>query len=288
MASQITPGEFFNTQEKQNPADSTQLSVLKRLFSDPSVSVSELARLASIPILKDLQKDSNVPPNPYAFWRPIANAVKVLPEYHDKLVEFMIELQKIQCPGTYNLIDGYRQFWAEEAWSCESSTSPLSCHALLICFVSDDSSISTSSTEQGAWMNLNIFSAKLSATKIPALDELDRGGNTLRDTLENIQSNSSGEDLKIFNGLIPAAAVWIEICGKEIYAQEGEIAGGWPGDDNETSEWNGKRGSSKERFAFWRSRFQDLSTYHKGGINEEVRKTSRETADLMVKIESST
>jgi hypothetical protein len=194
MASQITP-EFFNTQEKQNPADSTQLSVLKRLFSDPSVSVSELARLASIPILKDLQKDSNVPPNPYAFWRPIANAVKVLPEYHDKLVEFMIELQKIQCPGTYNLIDGYRQFWAEEAWSCESSTSPLSCHALLICFVSDDSSISTSSTEQGAWMNLNIFSAKLSATKIPALDELDRGGNTLRDTLENIQSNSSGEDL---------------------------------------------------------------------------------------------
>jgi hypothetical protein len=136
MASQITPEEFFTTQEKQNPADSTQLSVLNRLFSDHSVSVSELARLASIPILKDLEKDSNVPPKTDAFWRPIANAVKVLPGYHDKLVEFMVELQKIQCPGTYNMIDGYRQFWAEEAWSCGFQTSSLFwlCVANLFCF----------------------------------------------------------------------------------------------------------------------------------------------------------
>lgn len=80
---------------------------------------------------------------------------------------------------------------------------------------------------------------------------------------------------------IPAAATWIRIIGKGIYEMEGEIGNEY---DSFTTSWKGKKGWSKERFAFWRERFQELGETK--GIRERTREVAMEAGRLMIEIEA--
>lgn len=125
MASSKTYQEFIAAQEAEEyPLNSTQLSGLKTLFSDPSVPVSQVAQEVAAPILKALKETPGAPVDTFIFWRTIAAAVKELPQYNDRLVELVIELQKIPSPLDYlSYMTDFNQHWTEFEFHSESNLS---------------------------------------------------------------------------------------------------------------------------------------------------------------------
>lgn len=146
---------------------------------------------------------------------------------------------------------------------------------LTFSFFVGDNNLATNTGKQQEWVNINQFTAKLSATKVPQFNQLSRGGFVLRDTLENVSIDS-----KELDGLVPAAAVWIKIVGKEIYQSEGTMEGEY---DYITSDWKGEKGWSKARWVFWRERFTTMGKSE--ALSETTRDVANEAAELMKKIE---
>lgn len=98
---------------------------------------------------------------------------------------------------------------------------------------------------------MNAFSAKLCSQGLPPGGEIQRGGKVLRTTLEKPWSPA---EIKALDGWVPAAHQWIKYCAYELYVQDGDMGSEWP------SKWKGKKGWSKERWAFWKQRFQWVTT----------------------------
>lgn len=121
MASPVTYQDFLAAQEAQEyAADPAQLSALKALFSDPSANISHIAQRAAAPIIKALDEIPGVPVDTFAFWRTIAAAVKELPQYNDKLVKLVLELQKVPSPSDYiSYMTDFKQHWTEFAFNCK-------------------------------------------------------------------------------------------------------------------------------------------------------------------------
>lgn len=76
---------------------------------------------------------------------------------------------------------------------------------------------------------------------------------------------------------ISAAAVWLIVDAQAIYALDEEFT-----TEYET-EWKGKTGFSKERFQFWRRRFEVLSRVET--LDERSRTDSKKAAAAMMKAE---
>jgi hypothetical protein len=91
---------FLASQQQQKyPLTTIQLSALRTLFSDPSVPVSQVAKQISGPLIDSVErimKGKSGEYNPDAFWRTILDAVRTLTSFNDRLVEFMVELQKVE------------------------------------------------------------------------------------------------------------------------------------------------------------------------------------------------
>lgn len=86
--------------------------------------------------------------------------------------------------------------------------------------------------------------------------------------------------MKTLDATVPAAAAWIRINAKGVYEMEGEMNGEYA--YNPTN-WKGKVGWSKERFRFWRDRFEAISGFK--GIEGRTRRDAREAAEIMRKID---
>jgi hypothetical protein len=161
-------------------------------------------------------------------------------------------------------------------------------------------------SKRQAWINENLFSAKLSTYKIPQLDERHRAGFVMRHTLEKtpwdspplslqtpIDPNDSDysilvaqrehelelHDIKRLDNWIPAASVWIQINAQGLYEMEGPM-----NTEREwiVTNWKGKRGWSKERYGFWRERFEVIGDI--GELEEKTRELAREAAKIMKSI----
>lgn len=82
------------------------------------------------------------------------------------------------------------------------------------------------------------------------------------------------------DGKVPAAAAWIQIDGQGLYEKEGEK-------QNETrrkgSLWSGPMGWSKSRFAFWRERFDWISTV--STLQDVTREPATQAAETMRRLE---
>ncbi|KOC15623.1 hypothetical protein AFLA70_269g001881 [Aspergillus flavus AF70] len=86
-------------------------------------------------------------------------------------------------------------------------------------------------------------------------------------------------DIRTLNGFVPAAAVWIEYCGKEIHDKGGYIDQEIPAWDK----WTGPAGWSKERWAFWKERFEWISTVT--ALDRQTRKIATKPVEQMTSIE---
>jgi Protein of unknown function (DUF3632) len=88
--------------------------------------------------------------------------------------------------------------------------------------------------------------------------------------------------IQTLNSTVPAAAVWFTINCKGLYEQKGGEVGNeapW----NQTN-WKGAKGWSKERFAYWRERFEWISNVPE--LDIETRKAAKEGAEAIRKVEA--
>jgi hypothetical protein len=114
--------EFLAAQEKEEYClEPDQVSALKTLFSDPNIPVSVVAKQFAAPWLRELEEQPGVPSNtPSVIWRTVADAIRELSEYNDKLVDLVVEMSKLPNDTLYSMADKY-YYWVEFVLSCKSS-----------------------------------------------------------------------------------------------------------------------------------------------------------------------
>jgi len=87
-------------------------------------------------------------------------------------------------------------------------------------------------------------------------------------------------DVKKLNTWVPVAAVWIQINAQGLYEMEGPMP-----DERDwiSTNWKGERGWSKERYAYWRARFEAIGDI--GELEETTRELAKEAARIMRDVE---
>ncbi|KAK2601873.1 hypothetical protein QQS21_004559 [Conoideocrella luteorostrata] len=293
-----TPEDFIREQEgEEYPAAPEQLAALKSFLTNPSVSASDAAKDITRPIIEARQKALNKEPSDYDFtslWSTIAEAVRQLTDHNDRLVELVTEIQKVpDQEGYIAFMQDYREHWTEIAFEFKDPPS-------------DDPGLAA---KRQAWFNINAFTAKLSAYGIPQLDERPRAAWVLKHTLEeapwevfhhpdideqldedpddevvleSAKHELETRDVRVLNNWVPAAALWMKINAKGIYEMQGKMSNAdeqnW-----DPSLWKGVRGWSKERFAFWRERFEWISKVT--ALERSTRNDATEAAKIMRDVE---
>lgn len=155
---------------------------------------------------------------------------------------------------------------------------------------------------------MNAFCAKLSTHGVERLDQRQRAAWVFRHTLEKtpwekfhhsdiderlekypddevVRERCDAElevrDIRSLNSWVPAAATWIKVIGRGLYEMEGPM-----GDEYDwvTTNWKGAKGWSKERFAYWRERFEWISKATV--LDRSTKNDAKEAAELMKAIES--
>ncbi|KAF2677740.1 hypothetical protein K458DRAFT_491678 [Lentithecium fluviatile CBS 122367] len=202
-----------------------QIAAFYTLFTDTAVPAAKVARDAAAPIIRD-------PTHNECFdrlWALLFDTISQLPEHKDKFV------QPIPPMSPPNVVDFARK--------------------------------------RQAIVNHHAFVAKLAALDIA--DQIHRGDDLMctilesapweryhRDFVEDAyESDNSGYSawrdeyleqfsVRTLNGIIPAVVEWIKYAGTDMYNMKGELMGERPVYRN--PKWDGPKGWSKDRFAFWR------------------------------------
>jgi hypothetical protein len=159
-------------------------------------------------------------------------------------------------------------------------------------------------------MNQHAFLAKLSTYEVPEIDQIGRAGFVMRSTCEfapweKVHFSDIEEyyelvdeadwpatrdrelenvNIRILNDKIPYAAQWIRLVGDRMYRMEGKLENehDW---QNEAlnCKWTAPKGWSKQRFSFWRERFEWMTTIT--ALEKSTQKVANECADIMRNIE---
>ena len=137
-----------------------------------------------------------------------------------------------------------------------------------------DSSVSYRTEDRAEWLAINAFAAHLLA-RFPDESFLRFGIYSLRDTLENTSwerrtqdgTKLADGDLTALNGLVPAAAQWILIAGKEMYANDFTV------EDHSTC---------RKKWARWRQEFANVA--EREGLETETKRMVKEAAEVMVRV----
>ncbi|RDL38480.1 uncharacterized protein BP5553_02820 [Venustampulla echinocandica] len=288
--------DFIAAQEKEEyPVESIQLSALRKLFSDPTVPISQVALELATPILKELEKNPGKTVDCFRLWRTIEAAIKQLTDYNDKLVELVIEFQKVpDQAGIIGCMQDFREHWTEFAFD-------------YLDLPSWEPAEERAANRQG-WINMNAFGAKLSLCGAPELDERPRAALLMRQALEktpwevfhhpDLDEEEDLEDddyptwrahqfelrdVRTLNSSVPAAAMWMKINASGIYEMNGRPMTGDYDCHRADSNWKGEPVWSKERFAFWRERFEWISNV--SVLDKETKKAAKEAAEAMKKVE---
>jgi len=151
------------------------------------------------------------------------------------------------------------------------------------------------------WVNMSAFGARLSLLGDLELDQRSAAGPFFLQTLEetpweNDQSETRERykdnpvelayalykyhSITHLNALVPALAMWIKIDCKGIYEMTGNMTGDT---DHRVLLWKGPKGWSKERFNFWRQRFEAISQISE--LEQKTRDDAKEAAILMRKVQ---
>ncbi|KAK2595215.1 hypothetical protein QQS21_007068 [Conoideocrella luteorostrata] len=297
--SAITPQEFIAAQEKEEyPLIPEQLEALRVFLTDPTVPISQVAQDLTRPVIK-LHEEAKKDPDALSnfdhgtLWSSIADAIGKLTDLNDRLVDLVVEIQKIPDPeGHFASMTDYKQHWNEFAYDFKVPRS-------------DDPE---RDAKRQAWVNINAFCAKLSTRGVPVLDERQRAAWVFKETLERapweqfhhpdidemLEEDPDDEvvaedceyelecrDVRVLEYWVPAAAVWMQIDARGIYKMEGKIS---EGDEQGwyPTTWKGAPGWSKDRFSFWIERFEWISKVT--ALKRSTRKVAADAAESMKKV----
>lgn len=167
-----------------------------------------------------------------------------------------------------------------------------------------------------AQLNQHAFCAKLSTNQdIPEIDQIGRAGFVLRSTCEfapwervhfpeieeYYDPPEDGDEendewwqthrdvelerssIKILDIKVPLAAEWLRVVGPRLYHMEGRLEGEWDWQtDILNVKWKGEKGWSKERWVFWKERFEWMTKVT--ALEKWTQRTAGDCADMMEKI----
>ncbi|RAK77414.1 DUF3632 domain-containing protein [Aspergillus fijiensis CBS 313.89] len=294
MSNKIPEYEAFLAQEAQDvwPPRPEILSALRTLLVDPSAPAADVARAC----VSRAIAEANPSPEYGDLWSPFIGAVERFPEHCDRFVEFLIALHELpDCDGEFKWLEGFYMHLCEFTYD----------------YVDHCFNTTTRETERQRFLNANVFTIKF-YQRLPRPNRfgflINHGAWVLRRTLEHapfekfhhphieniIQDCDEDEedfynmkrdealeiiDVRALNGFVPAAAVWLEYCGKEIYEKQGSLGR----EIRAYDKWQGSEGWSKERWAFWKERFIWISTVT--ALDRKTRRIAKDVVVLMGRIE---
>ncbi|KAJ5769899.1 uncharacterized protein N7511_001950 [Penicillium nucicola] len=244
-----------------------ELAVLKDLFSDKISAQNAAESLASIQ-LSSTDLESNVS----SLWSFIIKCAYEFPDHQPQLVDSLVQLSKLPDAKAPNG-DPIRLYdmcvWKDlpmlgwqfrEEWNLSIPTEPTDRRVSAI----------------AQMINRDKLAALLMATQEPVFDYSWFALVTLREALEDGGSQKVGP----LNGLIPAAAIWIELLGVEMYGWDQNFGRKGKGG----TLWEGKEGFCVERWHLWRERFGEMAEME--GLDDSARRAAGEAEQMMRKIES--
>ncbi|KAI1747081.1 hypothetical protein F4782DRAFT_552581 [Xylaria castorea] len=288
--------DFITSQESmKGPPTHEQLSALETFFSSSQTHVSEVAKAINRPYHKAIRENPDNRVNPAEsqcsrIWRTLNNAVKQLPECTDRVAELVVEMLQISDPLCANVCSqDFKQEWTEFAWDFKqpSSTDP-------------DREVKCQ-----AWVNMNVFCARLSTYDLPKVDITVHADWIMRNTLEKTPweayhhpdidelESFKGEDfpawreyelekrgIKSLDYWVPGAAAWFKINAQGIFELQGPMRHehNW----NATN-WKGPKGWSKDRFSYWGERFEWISKVT--ALEKRTRVLAKEVAEIIKRVE---
>ena len=259
------------------------LEVLHDLFTGNIHTPEAAAKLASAALSLDASLEAQLG----QLWHLILKIAYNSPEHQDKLVSILADmshLPDIMTPGDNGqnepLILHDMRVWRDLpllGWEIRRHW---------------DDSIPLPSTDRVKreaailkTINVNRFVALLVATDEPVfMADSWFALVTLRVALETPWEHMRADEP--LEAWIPAAAVWIQVLGTEIYEWDDEYESGRligaPGRGGPL--WKGKHGFSKDRWKFWRGRFGEIGK--KENEPEHVKRVAREAELMMKEIEA--
>ncbi|KAG5981692.1 hypothetical protein E4U55_002673 [Claviceps digitariae] len=287
----FTGQDFVNYEnEKDLPLIPEQLYAIEAFFTDPSVPISQIAHDLTQPVIK-LQQEAKKNPGAVKefdygrLWSSLTDAIARLPDFIDRIVDLVVEIQKVSDPEDhFGCMIDYQQYWTEFAYD----------------FKVPRSNDPEREFKRQAWINMNIFCAKISLRRIPEMDERQRAAWVFKEALERapweqfhhpdidelLEDDPDDEvvaeecayelecrDVRVLDYWAPAAAAWMKIDARGIYEMRGKISDS-DEEDWDPTLWKGTKGWSKERFAFWLERFEWISK-----VTALQRSTKQDAAD---------
>ncbi|KAI9931377.1 hypothetical protein ASPWEDRAFT_169780 [Aspergillus wentii DTO 134E9] len=270
----------------------TELVLALKSLVTTSTPAEDVARQSVSGFIEGTQSH----PYPGAFHGLLFALIRKYTEQNDRFVDFIVALETLPDPtGEINQLAGFNEYMTEFAFD----------------YVDRPFSDPEPNVSRQGWVNVNAFTAKLHNRGLPTSGrQLVRGGQILRraleraqwevyhhpdidEDLEDFEDDEEEEycqrrdrfmeemDIRTLNANAPAAAQWIKYCGKEIYNMEGSLG-------REvtiiTTKWTGKPpGWSKERWAFWKERFEWIAGVT--ALDRKTRRIAKETAEEMSRIE---
>lgn len=260
----------------------SRLSILQDFFQDNISLKTAVDTLASTSLLDATSTEGAVG----RLWGLIIACAREMPEHQDKLVSILVNLSKLPDARTESdepLTLHDMQVWKDlptlgwhfrNEWNGPSVPGP-------------DSPPESRQKAISDFINVNRFTALLMATEEPVFNYSWFALVTLREALETPPKELP--PTAPLDTCIPAAAVWIEVLGVEIYEWDEEFEHGplvgAPGRGGPL--WNGKHGFCEDRWALWRERFGELARMEDvSGLGEQTRTTAREAELMMRQIEN--
>ncbi|OJJ97761.1 hypothetical protein ASPACDRAFT_62727 [Aspergillus aculeatus ATCC 16872] len=269
--------------------------ILQAYVADNNLSSPEAATTIASTTLSPPASGESLEDKLTHLWRLILDLAIQNPAHQDKLVSLLTALSHLPDAT------------APRADEDEDAKSPLTVHDMRVwqdlpmlgweirhrwndSVPAPSSTPGTKETEERAAaiariVNVNRFVARLVATHEPVFrPHAWFALVTLRRALETPWERMSPEDP--LAAWVPAAAVWVEVLGAEIYGWEEEYAAG-PGVGARGRGgplWKGKHGFCRERWGLWRERFGEVAGME--GEDEGVRSVAREAERRMKGIEA--
>lgn len=288
--------------QREYPPEPDVILAFRKLLTEPSVSLVEAARLA---VASSIPDSPDLPVSNMTLWIPFGEAIEQFPEMNDRLVDFIVALQQLpDGDGAMHELPYFREY-CNEFW--------LFCKSLLLFYsvlwppltpLDQDPPRSDPdlAKKRQAWYNMNTFMATLAARGVRTENLLQHAGRLLQNALETApweeyhfpeieeaEEDMGDEyeeyrdrelerlcDIRHLNGTIPAVAQWIKIQGRALY----EMAG--PMDLEREELWDGPPGWSKERWKFWRQRFEWVASVT--ALDRRTKNIAREAAEEMARI----
>jgi hypothetical protein len=265
------------------PADDSSFYPLVQSYvkgdADLEATIAEITKPIDAALVANRLSDINF----MDLWYSILHSAKrLVPDHvegHVKLVELVRafkEHPEPDHPGDRGIYDSLTDFYMASRESMNDSPG---------------FGAGYSKPEVIAYTNLNSFFARITREGLRDFWMYCIWG--MRDALEEELKDDGPDDahrpgtaVQKYDALVPAAASWVFVLGEELYEKEEDRSPTNPNQGNSArggALWKGKPEFSKERWAFWKKRFGEVSEMEE--VSEETRNVAKQAVDVMIESE---